>query len=122
MFIRGQLTVAGVVQQSVALSIVGGTPNTVATDATVAGFYTIAATLSFTLSNPTSAEDGQIIIWRIQQDATGSRVITYDTSFKFGTDVPSAVLSTAPNATDYVAVRYNANTTKFDVISFIRGY
>ena len=122
MVFYGQVTTPGVVTPPVVLSIVGGTPNTVATDATDSCFFTISATLSFTLSNPTNGHDGQIIVWRIKQDATGSRILTLDTNFKLGTDITAVTLSTAANTTDYLAVRYNANTSKFDVISVVRGY
>jgi hypothetical protein len=61
--------------------------------------FIITLTASQTFANPTGlvvGESGQIIL---VQDATGSRVITWGTAYKFpgGT---KAILSTAPNSVD----------------------
>lgn len=68
--------------------------------------FTSNVTTAPTLSNPA---DGQTINWRITQDATGGRTMTWPTSFKW----PSAVvqvLSTGINAVDLVVATYMADT------------
>lgn len=54
-----------------------------------------------------SANDGQTINWFLTQDATGSRTMTWPTTFKWpgGT---AGVLSTAANAVDMLVATYRA--------------
>jgi hypothetical protein len=67
---------------------------------TLTANVTVAPTLS-------SANDGQTINWFLTQDATGSRTMTWPTSFKWpgGT---AGVLSTAANAVDMLVATYRA--------------
>lgn len=68
--------------------------------------FTANVTSAPTISNP---QDGQTINWFITQDATGSRTMTWPTSFKWpgGT---AGVLSTAANAVDLVTATYRSAT------------
>jgi hypothetical protein len=68
--------------------------------------FTANVTVAPTLSNPS---DGQTINWFVTQDATGSRTMTWPTSFKWpgGT---AGVLSTAANAVDLVVATYRSGT------------
>lgn len=59
-----------------------------------------------TLQNPTGSKDGQRYTWLITQDATGSRLITFGSKFKFPGGTPT--LSTAANAVDKIDGVYNA--------------
>ena len=68
--------------------------------------FTANVTTAPTLSNPS---DGQTINWFITQDATGSRTMTWPSSFKW----PSAaagVLTTTANAVDLVVATYRSAT------------
>lgn len=68
--------------------------------------FTANVTTAPTLSN---LKDGQTINWFITQDATGTRTMTWPTSFKWpgGT---AGVLSTAANAVDLVVATYRSAT------------
>ena len=102
-------------QTAVALSIVDGA---VATDASLGHVFTLTASEDFTLSNPTNAYNGQKLIWRIKQDATGSRVITLGDKFTVASDIEAVVLSTAADAVDYLGAIYNQAADKFEVVAF----
>ena len=66
------------------------------------GNVTVAPTLS-------SPNDGQTINWRLKQDATGSRTMTWPAAFDWpGGTVPA--LSTAANAVDLLVATYFADT------------
>jgi hypothetical protein len=106
----------------VALTVAGAGPYTVATDASLSNSFTLTATQTFTLSNPTNATDGQRVIWRIKQDGTGSRLISLDTNFRLGADITVVTLSTGANKVDYLGAIYNSTDGKWDVIAFIKGY
>jgi hypothetical protein len=61
--------------------------------------YYLTLTASITINNPTGqvvGSSGKVIL---KQDATGSRVVTWGTQYKFAGGV-DLVLSTAPNAID----------------------
>ena len=68
--------------------------------------FTANVTTAPTLSNPA---DGQTLNWFITQDATGTRTMTWPTSFKWpgGT---AGVLSTAANSVDLLVATYRSAT------------
>jgi len=71
--------------------------------------FTANVTVAPTISNP---QDGQTFSWIIKQDATGTRTMTWPTTFKWpGGTV--GVLSTAVNAVDMVTCTYRSDTGFF---------
>jgi len=75
-----------------------------------------------TMSNPTDVFDGQRLMWQLEQDNTGSRLISFDSKFRFGTDITSATLSTTTGSIDYLTSIYDDYKDKFYVLSFVKGY
>jgi hypothetical protein len=79
-------------------------------DCSLSNVFTTTFTANVTTAPSfTNAPDGQTINWFITQDATGSRTMTWPTSFKWpgGT---TGVLSTAANAVDLVVATYRSAT------------
>jgi hypothetical protein len=72
------------------------------------------------LLSPTHPYDGKRIMLRIAQDAKGNRRLKLPVNFSFGH--VSVMLSTEPNAYDYLDVVYNYRSNKWDVLDFKRGY
>lgn len=70
------------------------------------------ATGNFTLANPTNAKVGQSGYIRIQQDATGSRTITFGTAYDFPLNMSKA-LSTAANSVDVLFYTVRSATEIF---------
>lgn len=68
--------------------------------------FTANVTVAPAINNPL---DGQTINWRITQDATGGRTMTWPASFKWAGASPG-VLSTAANAVDLLVATYFAST------------
>lgn len=68
--------------------------------------FTANVTTAPTISNP---QDGQTINWFITQDGTGSRTMTWPTSFKWPNGV-AGVLSTAANSVDLMVATYRSAT------------
>lgn len=95
---------------------------TVSVDASLGNHFSLTAAQAFTLANPTNLVNDQMLFFAIRQDGTGGRIMTLDTIFRFGTDITTAVLSTAANKTDYLGCRYSSADTKLDVIAFVKGY
>lgn len=86
-----------------ALSIASGV---VAIDCALGDYFPLAATAamtSFTFSNLPASGKAQTIMLRITQDATGSRVATWPSSFKWAGGT-AGVLSTAANSVDVLAL------------------
>jgi hypothetical protein len=96
------------------------TPNVGTTDLLIIG----ALTGPLTIANPTGVPaDGQKLLIRVKQDASGSRTVTLGAIYR----IPSSATiplawSTAASKTDLFAVMYNAADTKWDVISLVPGY
>lgn len=80
---------------------------TISVDATLSNNFRVTLGGNRTLANPTGLIDGQVINFRIKQDATGGRTLAYGTMYKFpGGSAP--VLSTAANALDFMSAQYDA--------------
>lgn len=117
------ITGIGVVTKSLTSGVVGLTDAaTVATDASLGNHFRVTLGGNRTLGNPTNPTDGQKCTWEIIQDGTGSRTITLDTKFAFGTDITSITLTTTLNKRDFLGCIYNSAADKWFVVSFIKGY
>lgn len=81
-----------------------------AVNCALSNVFTTTLTANVTVAPTfTSPNDGQTINWFLTQDATGSRTMTWPTSFKWaGGTVPT--LSTAANAVDLLVATYRAAT------------
>ncbi len=112
-----QLLQAGV-SQTVALTDAAN----IATDASLGNVFTVTLAGNRTLDNPTNATAGQTILYRVTQDATGTRTLVYGANFRFSTDLASPTLSTAANKVDYLGFTYNGAATKWDVVFISKGY
>lgn len=76
------------------------------------------ATINFS-GTPT---DGQAILFLLEQDSAGSRVVTWDvTKARFSDDLTFGQ-STVANKIDYVLFRYHADDDKFDLLALNRGF
>lgn len=116
--VAAEAAAALIAVQTVAVSVSGGA---VATDASAlqnGGVVTVTANANFTLSNPTNPTAGKKLIWRIQQDGTGSRIITLGDKFTVCSEINAVVLSTAAGAIDHIGAIYKATTDKWEVIAF----
>ena len=76
---------------------------------------------------PTNAVDGQRIVIRFKASGSASgSALTLSLAggaggFRFGTDLP-ALTATTINKTDYIGCVYNATDTKWDVVSYTKGF
>ena len=94
----------------------------IATDASLGNIFTVTLAGNRTMGNPTNPTDGQTIIYKIKQDATGSRTITWGANFRGSTDVALPTLTTTAAYVDYVMFYYNSAVTKWDCLSVNRGF
>ncbi|MBS1703580.1 MAG: hypothetical protein JST12_18085 [Armatimonadetes bacterium] len=93
---------------------------TIATNAASGDVFTVVLGGNRTLGEPTNPREGQRCMWLFQQDATGSRTLTLDASFK----VPSSLtvtLSTAASTTDVLEARYSSFVSGWIVTNFQTG-
>lgn len=70
--------------------------------------------------NPTGMLDSQRLIIEIIQDAIGGRTVTWDSGYRFGIDIASAVPTVTPNKRDFVAWLYSNG--QWDCVGFTNGY
>ena len=76
-----------------------------------------------TIANPSGvASAGQELLLRLKQDATGSRTVTWDTKYRFSTDIPKPTLTTTPGKTDYIRFIYNSEDDRWDCVRVVRGF
>ena len=137
-FSAGQLAVSGVVLTTTNQSVAGvktfadaidlevatlADAATINVDAAAANKFDITLGGNRTIANPSNPVNGRVIIFRLRQDNTGGRVVTWGNDFRFSGDLAAAnvVLSTAGNTIDRVAFEYVSADSKWDCISFIKG-
>lgn len=94
----------------------------ISTNAALGNVFKVTLGGNRTMDNPTNPVTGQKIVYRIKQDGTGNRTITWGSAFRFGVDVVSVVLSVTALKTDYIGFIYNSDDTKWDCIALARGY
>jgi hypothetical protein len=92
---------------------------TIVTDATLGGLFGVTLGGNRTLGNPTGGRDGQVVVWRLRQDGTGSRTLTLGGQFRTTALVPAVTLSTTPGSVDYLMARYVSADTKWDLVGFV---
>ena len=73
------------------------------------------------MDNPTNPTNGQKIVYRLKQDATGTRTITWGAAFRFGVDIPVPALTTTAAKTDYIGFIYNGTDSTWDCLAVTRG-
>lgn len=94
----------------------------IAVDAAVGDVFTVTLAGNRTMGAPTNPIDGRTALFRVRQDATGSRTLTWNAAFAFATNLPVPVLSTAANKVDYVGFIYNGVTAKWECLSYLLGH
>jgi hypothetical protein len=95
---------------------------TINTNASLGNVFTVTLTgATATIANPTVVQDGQIIRYRLTQDATGGRLVTWGTAFDFGSG-SAPTLSSAANKVDIVSFEYNAALGKWMYLGSGLGY
>lgn len=94
----------------------------IATDAALGDVFTVTLAGNRTMDNPTNPVSGKIIRYRITQDGTGSRTITWGSAFRGSTDQALPTLTTTASKTDYIAFMYNAADSKWDCLAANKGF
>jgi hypothetical protein len=95
---------------------------TIATNAALGNVFRVTLHGNRTLGTPTNPTDGQRITWELVQDGTGSRSLALSSAFGLGTTVSSTTLTTTANKRDFLTSIYNATSSKWYVINFVKGY
>jgi hypothetical protein len=95
---------------------------TVTIDASLGNHFRLTLGGNRTMAAPTNPTDGQLITLEVIQDTTGTRTITWNSVFAFGTDVPSPTLTTTANKRDFLSFKYNSTATKWYCLGVVRGY
>ena len=95
---------------------------TITVDASLGNQFTVTLGGNRTLANPTNASNGQLMLFRIKQDATGGRTLTLGSNYVLGASINSTALTATPNIVDYMLVTYDSVRGKFDVLAFSDAY
>lgn len=96
--------------------------STVSVNAALGNIFRLTLGGNRTLGNPTNATDGQVLQFEIKQDATGGRTISFDTKYRFSTDLAQPTLSTGANKLDRILFIYRSTEDKFDCLAVNKGF
>lgn len=91
----------------------------ITTDASLGNVFNVTLGGNVQLANPTNLVSGGTYIWNINQDGTGSRVLTYGSLFKFPTGVAPALTTTA-GAKDSLTAVYDGSILRCAIVKDFR--
>ena len=94
---------------------------TINTDASLGATFTVTLGGNRTIANPTNPTNGQRIVYRMKQDATGNRTVTWGSAFRFVSGT-APTMSTAANKIDYIGFIYSAADSKWDQVAAKTGF
>jgi hypothetical protein len=98
---------------------------TIAVDASKSSYFRVTIAGNRTMGVPSNPTDGQMIMFEIKQDTTGSRTITWSPStggYEWGSTVTVPTLTTTASKTDYVGFIYNSTANVWRGIAYALGY
>lgn len=91
-------------------------------DCSLSNYFRVTLTGALTINAPINPVDGQKITFELIQDATGSRLVTLNAAFGFGSQITTFTASTGASKHDFLGVIYNATASKFYVVALAQGY
>lgn len=78
---------------------------------------------NLTVASPTGTPfDGQKLFFRLIQDGTGTRTVTWNAVYAFGTDITAAMEPTTGGSKWERAFRWNAADNKWRCVGLVRGF
>jgi len=100
--------------------------STVAIDASLGNHFRLLTTSGVgatrALGSPSNSTDGQKILIEVIQDGSGSRALTYNAVYAWGTDVTVPTLTTTASKRDFLGFVYSSSATKWYGLAVARGY
>jgi hypothetical protein len=85
--------------------------------------FTVTIGGNRTLGSFTTGTNGQKIAIRVRQDGTGGRTLAFDSTYwNLGSDVSLLSIASSANVYSYVGAIYNSTSSKWDVVSIVKGY
>lgn len=102
--------------------------STVLVNAALGSFFRLTFTSAIgatrTIGVPSNPIDGQMILFELKQDTSGSRTVTWTATngYEWGTDVTVPTLTTTASKSDYVGFVYNSTANIWRGIAVARGY
>jgi len=123
--VTGTLTAATITASK---AIVGGVSAltdgaTPALDASLGNTFTLTTTTNPTIAVPSNPTSGQKITIAVLASG-GSRTVSLNTGaggFRFGTDI-TGLTATTSGKTDYIGAIYNAGSSFWDVVAYVKGF
>lgn len=100
--------------------LIGSSYTPDASEAVIFDLLLIAPTT--TIEEPLNPINGKTILFRLRQTGLGSRMVTWNSVFKFSTGIPSPTLSTTTGYLDYVEFIYNETGNRWDCIRAVTGF
>jgi len=95
---------------------------TITVDASQGNIFRVTLGGNRTLGNPSNPTDGQMLQFEIKQDGTGGKTLSFDTKYRFSSDVAQPTLSTGANKLDRLLFIYRSADDKFDCLAVNKGF
>jgi hypothetical protein len=100
----------------------GNQSGNVTIDCRTGNVHTMTLTGNVALQNPVYPIRSQMLLLKLEQDGTGNRTISFDTKFRFSTDLPSPTLSVGAGDIDRLGFIYDEEDDKWDYIAEVKGF
>jgi hypothetical protein len=96
--------------------------SSIAVNAALGNAFNLTLTASTgTIANPSNPVDGQVIRFRVKQDGTGSRTVSWGSAYDWGTG-SAPTLSTGASKVDIIGFEYVSSISKWCALGAGLGY
>jgi hypothetical protein len=83
--------------------------------------FTVTLGGNRTIDAPTNPVNGDMILFRLTQDAGAPRTVTWNAIYDFSASLPAPVLSTGVGDVDYVGFIYDSSKVKWHCLAYVLG-
>lgn len=90
---------------------------TISVDASLSNYFQVTLGGNRTLNAPTNLRDGQALVFRIIQDVTGARTLTWNSIFRWPNGTPPTLSSGASDIDIFTGI-YDADADQIDMSTF----
>jgi hypothetical protein len=123
--VTGNATAAGTL--AVSKAVTGGVvtltdASTIAVNAALGNTFRVTLGGNRTMGTPSNPADGQMILFEVTQDLTGSRTLAWSSAYLFTTGLPAPTLTTTASFVDVIGFKYASSAAKWRCLAISPGY
>ena len=96
--------------------------STISVNAALGNTFRVTLGGNRTMGTPSNPADGQMILFEVAQDLTGSRTLAWSSAYLFTTGLPAPTLTTTASFVDVIGFKYASSAAKWRCLAVSLGY